>query len=131
MSGAMSRDAIFAAVAALLVDSLAIDAAEVTLPSRLIDDLGMDSLDFVEILFALEKRFRVKMRSDELDVLLRAEFDPKDLVEEKFLARAEVERFRAWLPALASAPDLDRLEPRQLYGYITVESLILLLEKRL
>jgi acyl carrier protein len=131
MSATPERAEIFAAVASLLADSLAIDAAEVTLPSRLIDDLGMDSLDFVEILFALEKRFRVKMRSDELDVLLRAEFDPKDLVDEKFLPRADVERFSAWLPALASAPDPDRLEPQQLYGYITVESLVLLLEKRL
>jgi acyl carrier protein len=122
---------IFPAVAEVLADSLAVDATKIAMQSRLIDDLGMDSLDFVEILFSLERRFKVKMRSDELDLLLRAEFDPATLVEGTFLPRAEVARFAEWLPALASAPDMDRVEPADLYTYITVESLVLLLRKRL
>ena len=125
------RDEIFPIVAALLADSLAIDAGTIRPEARLVDDLGMDSLDFVEMLFTLERRFKVKMRSAELDELLRAEFDPKELVEGKYLSTAEVARFREWLPALAAAPDPARVSPQQLYSYITAESLVRLLEKRL
>ena len=127
----MDRAAIVAAVAELLADSLAIDAATIQPDSRLIDDLGMDSLDFVELVFSLERRFQVKMRSAELDTLLRAEFDPAQLLDGKYLVAAEVTRFTEWLPQLAHAPDTARIAPADLYGYITVESLARLVERRM
>ncbi|APV50711.1 hypothetical protein BWI17_14065 [Betaproteobacteria bacterium GR16-43] len=126
----MDRSTIFPAVADLLADSLAIDAARIQPDSRLIDDLGMDSLDFVELVFSLERRFDVKMRSAELDMLLRAEFDPKRLVEGRYLPPEDVARMLEWMPNLARA-DAARVTPRDLYGFISVESLVRLVDRRL
>lgn len=39
----------------MIADSLAVDESGVNLQSRLIDDLGADSLDFVDLVFAIEK----------------------------------------------------------------------------
>ncbi len=50
-----TKDSIFATVAEVLVDSLAVDEEEVTREATLVDDLGAESIDLLEIVFNLEK----------------------------------------------------------------------------
>ena len=131
MSPPQNAEEIFPVVRACLASSLAIPESGIEPGSRLIDDLGADSLDFLDILFSLEKSFSLKLRGAELDSLLRADFAEGRLVEKRYIAREEIERMRAWLPALESAPDLGRITPQQLFSYITAESLVILLQKKL
>ena len=114
-----------------LAESLALEADEIAPGSRLIDDLGADSLDFLDILFSLEQRFALKLRSMELDALMRVDLSQDKLVEKRFIPREEVQRMAQWLPALRTAPDAARVTPRQLYSYLTVESLVILVQRKL
>jgi acyl carrier protein len=127
----MDREAVITTVRGCLAESLALKPAQIELTSRLIDELGADSLDFIDILFGLERQCGIKLRSAELDALLRADFAQETLVDKQFIPRADIDRLLDWLPALRAAPDLDRITPRALYSYITVESLVLLIERRL
>jgi acyl carrier protein len=131
MSKAPGAQEIFAVVRACLASSLALQESEIAPASRLIDDLGADSLDFLDILFSLEKSFSLKLRGAELDSLLRADFGEAKLVDKRYIAREEIERMKEWLPALASAPDLGKITPQRLFSYITAESLVILLQKKL
>ena len=63
---AMSRDEIFAQVQEVLVDALAVDDDEVSLESTLMGDLGAESIDFLDIVFRLEKSFEIKIPREEL-----------------------------------------------------------------
>jgi len=65
----VTRDELVTAVRALLADRLALKVERVTLRSRLIDDLGADSLDFIDLVFTLEKKFGIKIREEEFDFL--------------------------------------------------------------
>jgi hypothetical protein len=47
------------------------------------------------------------------------------------VARADIDRLLEWLPALRDAPDLDRVLPYQLFSYITTQSLVLLVARKL
>lgn len=114
-----------------LAESLALAPEDIQASSRLIDDLGADSLDFLDILFSLEQRFALKLRSMELDALMRVDFSQEKLVEKRYIPREEAERMVQWLPALRAAPDLGRVTPRQLYSYLTVESLAILVQRKL
>jgi acyl carrier protein len=67
---------IFEKVQKIIAEQLGIDADEVTLESD-IDDLGADSLDFVEILIALEEEFDIEITDDEAEAIDTVE----DLVE--------------------------------------------------
>ena len=49
----MSDSSVFPRVRALVADSLAIPESDVRMESRLITDLGADSLDFVDLMFAI------------------------------------------------------------------------------
>ena len=122
---------VLGAVRECLAESLALAPETIQPSSRLIDDLGADSLDFLDILFSLEQRFALKLRSMELDALMRVDFSPEKLVEKRFIPREDAQRMAQWLPALRSAPDLARVTPRQLYSFLTVESLAILVQRKL
>jgi acyl carrier protein len=62
----MSRDEIYAKVQTVLEDALGVDAEEVTPKAALIEDLGMESIDALDIVFRLEKAFTIKIPRGEL-----------------------------------------------------------------
>ena len=68
---------VFEKVRTCLVDALGVDDDEVTPEATMIGDLGAESIDFLDILFRLEKTFDIKIPRGELfpeDVLSNAEY---------------------------------------------------------
>lgn len=63
---ALSRDEIFEKVQEVLVDALGLDDDEVTPEATLMGDLGAESIDFLDIVFRLEKAFDIKVPREEL-----------------------------------------------------------------
>jgi len=63
---AMSRDEVFEKVQGVLVDALGVDDDEVTAEATLMGDLGAESIDFLDIVFRLEKAFGIKVPREEL-----------------------------------------------------------------
>jgi acyl carrier protein len=63
---ALSRDEVYKKVQEVLVESLGVDDDEVTPNAALIGDLGAESIDFLDIIFRLEKAFTIKIPRGEL-----------------------------------------------------------------
>ena len=61
-----SADQILVKVQETLVDALGVDDDEVTPTATLIGDLGAESIDFLDIVFRLEKNFDIKIPRGEL-----------------------------------------------------------------
>jgi acyl carrier protein len=57
----MSREEIFKKVQEILVGALGVDEEEVTPTAVIRDDLGAESIDFLDIQFQLEKSFGIKI----------------------------------------------------------------------
>jgi acyl carrier protein len=62
----MTRDEIYSKVQGVLVDALGVDEEEVTPTATLSGDLGAESIDYLDIVFRLEKAFNVKIPRGEL-----------------------------------------------------------------
>jgi acyl carrier protein len=62
----MTHDKIYAKVKDVLVDALGVDDDEVTPEAVIRDDLGAESIDFLDIMFRLEKAFGIKIPKGEL-----------------------------------------------------------------
>ena len=62
----MTRDDIFAKVSDQLQDALGVEEDEVTPDATLTGDLGAESIDFLDIVFRLEKTFGIKIPRGEL-----------------------------------------------------------------
>jgi len=62
----MSRDDYFQKIQEVLDDALGVDEDEVTPDASLTADLGAESIDFLDIVFRLEKTFGFKISQGEL-----------------------------------------------------------------
>lgn len=125
----MTREDILKGVSEILANSLAVDKTAIKLPLRLIDDLGLDSLDFLEVIFNMERKFGIKIRDEELDRLMRGEFLEEGAVRDGTLTPSQKENLSAFMPALAAQE--GPVQATAVFSYITVESLVLLVERRL
>jgi len=54
----------------IIVEQLGVDASEVTIEAKFIEDLGADSLDTVELVMALEEEFDIEIPDDEAEKLI-------------------------------------------------------------
>ncbi len=70
----------------ILAEKLNIDAESLTLKSFFIRDLGIDSLDAVELVLTLQDEFGIEVPEDEARTLVSLQ-DAVCYVEEKLLAR--------------------------------------------
>src|ERR1700747_3037448 len=61
-----SQDEIFTKVSATLVEALNVDEEEIKPTATLQDDLGAESIDFLDIVFRLEREFEIKIPRGEL-----------------------------------------------------------------
>ncbi len=83
---AMSQDEVFSKVQEVLVEALGVDEDEVTPEAKLVEDLGAESIDFLDISFRLEKTFSIKIDQSELfpdDVLSNPDFVQDGKVSER------------------------------------------------
>ena len=62
----MSRQEIEEKVRAFLIDDLEIDEEKITDDAKLKEDMGIDSLDFVDIVVIVEKNFGFKIKAEEM-----------------------------------------------------------------
>jgi acyl carrier protein len=62
----ITRDQIQIKVHGVLVDALGVDEEEVTPTATLSGDLGAESIDYLDIVFRLEKAFNIKIPRGEL-----------------------------------------------------------------
>ena len=72
-----TNEEVFDKVREALVDALGVDDDEVVPGATMVGDLGAESIDFLDIVFKLEKSFDIQIPRDELfpdDILTNAEF---------------------------------------------------------
>ena len=75
----MNVNGVYPRVKEIIADVLVIDEDEISLNSRLIVDLGAESIDFLDLVFQLEKEFNIKIPRGQLEKNARG-----DLSEHEF-----------------------------------------------
>jgi len=110
---AMGRDEIFQGIQEVLVDALGVDNDEVTVQATLMGDLGAESIDFLDIVFRLEKAFEIKIPREELFPAETLMNDPgyvsNGKLTEKGLAELRDKMPHTDLAAFENDPDINKL----------------------
>jgi acyl carrier protein len=73
----MTQDEIYQKVSSTLIEALNVDEDQITPQATLQGDLGAESIDFLDIVFRLEREFGIKIPRGELfpeDILTNAQF---------------------------------------------------------
>ncbi|MBP8605315.1 MAG: acyl carrier protein [Phycisphaerae bacterium] len=110
---AMSRDEIFEKVKDVLVDALGLDDDDVTEDATLMGDLGAESIDFLDIVFRLEKAFNIKVPREELfpaeAVMNNPEYVSGGKVTAKGLAELRARMPHTDLSNFEKDPDVNKI----------------------
>ena len=110
---AMDRDEIVQQVQEVLVDALGVDDDEVTAEATLMGDLGAESIDFLDIVFRLEKAFGIKIPREELfpaeNLMNNSEFVQNGKLTEKGLAELREKMPHTDISGFVDDPDINKL----------------------
>ncbi|MHC4681405.1 MAG: acyl carrier protein [Planctomycetota bacterium] len=110
---AVSRDEIVQKVQGILVDALGVDDDEVTIEATLMGDLGAESIDFLDIVFRLEKVFSIKIPREELfpaeNLMTNSEFIHNGKLTDKGLAELRQRMSHTDLSEFEKDPDINKL----------------------
>ena len=77
----MTRDEIVAATNAVFAEAFEIEPERLVHGANIFQDLGLDSLDIVDLVVALQKRFAVQIRDDARIRGIRTLGDVHDFIE--------------------------------------------------
>jgi acyl carrier protein len=122
--------AVYPKVASIIADALGVDAQQVALDVPLIEGLDAESIDFLDLVFRLERAFGVKIPrgkivEDARGDLPESDFEQKGIVTEaglrrlrEFLSEVPAERFGA---SLKSA-DIPRLFTAETFCKVVVRA---------
>ena len=108
----MSDEAIFQKVQEALVDALGVDEDEVTAEAKISEDLGAESIDFLDITFRLEKAFGIKIPRGELipdNLLNNPEFVKDGRLTDDGVAQLKQRMPHADLSEFENDPAVDRI----------------------
>jgi len=122
--------AVYPTVAQILADALGCDVDRVKLDASLIEDLDAESIDFLDLVFRLERAFKVKIPrgkivEDARGDLPESDFEQKGLVTEvglkrlrEFLSEVPPERFRTPM----KSADIPRLFTPETFCKVVVRA---------
>ncbi|MGH2767978.1 MAG: acyl carrier protein [Actinomycetota bacterium] len=83
----MPHEEIFEALREVLIDRLKVEADKIKSDANLFEDLGLDSIDLMSAVMAIEERFSVEVSDRELENVTTVG-EAVDLLAEKAGARA-------------------------------------------
>ncbi len=133
-SAVLTKDEIFEKVRDVLAEALAVDEGDVTLAASLTGDLEAESIDFLDIVFRLEKTFSAPGRPFKIE---QGELFPENLMDNpqwvsggKF-TDAGMEMLRARMPHVDFADFDDDRDINKVAELITVKSIVDFVERKL
>ncbi len=108
----MSKDEIFQKVKDVLVEALSVDEDEVTPEATLTGDLGAESIDFLDIVFRLEKSFNIKIPPGEMfpdNILNNPEYVAAGKLTPSGLARMKESMPHVDFTTFEKDPDVNKM----------------------
>jgi len=93
-------NAVFPTVAATIADALGCDVEDVKLDVSLIEGLDAESIDFLDLVFRLERAFKVKIPRGKIVEDARGDLPEADFEQKGIVTDAGMERLRTFLSEL-------------------------------
>lgn len=119
-----------AVVSDIVGESLGCDRSAVRLSSVLMEELGAESLDFLDIVFKVERAFGIQITRGEMERAARGDMSPEDFAPAGFISPAGLERLRELMPESA-ARIKEGLRPAQILTLFTVQTFVNLVRGKL
>lgn len=108
-------------VRSIIAEALAQDPSQVRMESFLMDDLGAESLDYLDIVFRLERAFGIQITRGEMERAARGDMAEEEFAPAGIISEAGLVRLRELMPEAAHRIT-DGLRPMQILSLFTVQT---------
>ncbi|EME37064.1 MULTISPECIES: phosphopantetheine-binding protein [Kocuria] len=115
-----------------VAEALALDLDEISPESTLLDELGAESIDLLDILFRIDRATGVKIQSDELASYVQGGIPDEEFGDEDadVITPKGMDQLKKVMPQIAEK-DLDgKLSPEDVMSHFTVANLTELVASR-
>lgn len=119
------------AVKEAVVEALALDDDEVTLESTLMDDLGAESIDLLDILFRIEKATGVKIQASDLGDYIQGGISDEEFSDdEQIISEVGAAQLHKVMPQIDPAAVAGSMPADEVMTLFTVANLVTMVEGR-
>lgn len=119
-----SKD-IFSATKSAIVDALGVSEDEVVLEATLLGDLGAESIDLLDILFRIERKLGVKIKSSELAAYVQGGIPDEEFSDEQgIISAAGLTQLQKVMPQINPDELAGRLEVEKILDLFTIQNFV-------
>lgn len=118
----MNVQSVYPKVREIIADVLVIDEDEVSLDSRLIVDLGAESIDFLDLVFQLEKEFAIKIPRGQLEKNARGNLAEDEFEKGGVITEPGMQALKAYLSEVPAENFKANMKVNEIPMLFTVET---------
>jgi acyl carrier protein len=118
----MDTSTVYPQVKKIVADVLAIDEEEVRPDGSLIDDYGGESIDFLDLIYRLEREFKVKIPRGQIEKEARGAMEDAEFAENGRLTETGMTRLQEYLSEVPADRFRDRMTVAEIPTLFTVET---------
>lgn len=118
----MNIDNVYPKVSKIIADVLVLDDDEIKLSSRLITDLGAESIDFLDLVFQLEKEFGIKIPRGQLEKNARGELSESEFEKDGVITPAGMTSLKKYLSEIPEENFHENMKVNEIPMLFTVET---------
>lgn len=122
---------VFEQVKDCLVDSCGVDTQEIELDKTLMDDLGIDSIDLIDLVYTLEKHYTISIEIGEFAKTVAKELGDVPFEKDNVITDGGLELLKEWIGESQHKNIQKGLTVQQLPFLFTVRSICILVLKKL
>ncbi|MFF2654250.1 acyl carrier protein [Streptomyces sp. NPDC058045] len=127
----MDRNTIVEAVNEAVMDALGAETDEVMPEATLLDDLGAESIDLLDILFRLQRSLGIKIQAAELAEYVQGGIPDEEFGDENEIVSAVgLAQLKKVMPQIDTEELTGKLQATKVMGLFTVDNLVGLVEHR-
>jgi acyl carrier protein len=125
----MNDSEIYENVRSIIMDALAVEADDITPGARLTDDLGAESIDYLDIFFQIEKKLGIRIEVNER--VVNTVLNDEQFVRDGWITDDGLEELRRQLPSIDLTPLEEGRDVRRFTSIFTVEGITNMVKSRL
>ncbi len=127
----MNEEQIISKVKLSIAETVGIKEEEVTLDASVIDDLGADSLDLLDLVFQLEQEFDIRITRGEMELRAKETMPEEDFEVDGFLSEKAREALRESLPEVDASRFAGNIRKSEIPRLFTVRTFIKIVKEKL
>ncbi|HLE09771.1 MAG: hypothetical protein A2504_11360 [Bdellovibrionales bacterium RIFOXYD12_FULL_39_22] len=127
----MEQNVIFEKVRQALISSCRLSSADIIPEKTLIEDLNIDSIDLIDLLYTLEKDFNISMKISEFETYAKSAIGDKPFAINNIVTPEGLESLRKTMPEIPADKITPGLSVAKIPYLLSVQSLCNIVEKKL